>query len=114
MSQRTIWKYILEAALNPQELSLPKGALFLSAQIQHGLITLWFEIDGAREREIRGFRLLETGQEIPPSCKIYLATIQFQHGMRVYHLYEEDKVESAATICHQYENVFPLLPTGTA
>jgi hypothetical protein len=113
---RTIISRSLETSLNPQELSLPKGALFLAAQLHvthNTILMLWFEVDIHRERERRGFRLLETGVEIPPSCKIYLST--FQHGLKTLHLYEEDKDEAAAVINSRldFENV-TYLPTGTA
>ena len=96
---------------------MPKGALFLSAQLQYGVPTMWFEVDTTHEREERSFRLIGTGLPLPPSCKIFLATFQLQYGSIVQHLYEEDMAEVVMSTGVQYqENItqFPLMPTGTA
>ena len=115
---KTIWKFPLDIKAGPQNHMMPKGALFLSAQLQYGTPTMWFEVDPSHEKEERSFWLIGTGTPLPPSCKIFRNTFQFQYGQTVAHLYEADLAEDVmATGILPYENItqFPLMQTtGTA
>ena len=48
MSQRTVWKYVLEKT-GTQTLALPKGARFVSLAEQNGDVCIWVDLDPEAE-----------------------------------------------------------------
>jgi hypothetical protein len=76
-------------------LYLPKLARILSAQIQHGMISVWYVCDShAPEMEQRHYRLVETGELITGDHETYIATFQFSEGQYVLHLFENETYRS--------------------
>lgn len=83
----TIWKF----AINHNDktvIELPQGSKFLSAQMQHGLPCLWFQVDPEAIKEERAIIIYGTGHEIfAPDHKQYLGTVQEMGGALVWHIY---------------------------
>ena len=87
---RSIWKYELPMSVEPVRVSLPKGAKFLTLQMQGDSPCMWFEVDPCAviERN-RAFYLVGTGHELPDILSNYLGT--FQIRACVFHAYEVDR-----------------------
>jgi hypothetical protein len=87
---RTIWKFPIEPA-DKFRLDLPKGARFLSVQMQHGEPQSWWLVDPTtNEREARRFRVHGTGHEVDGADRlVFLGTFQLAGGALVFHLFEE-------------------------
>ena len=83
-----IWKYQLEIT-GLTFLDIPKGAEFLSMQVQNGLPCMWFLVENEQERERRVFVVKTTGAELweDPGVQRYIGT--FQTGGFVGHVFEE-------------------------
>ena len=87
---RTIWKYRVHQ-LESFTHQIPKGARFLSVQIQNGTPEIWFTVETTQEMEERKFFMALTGQEIPQdlfNVADYLGTFQLSGGSIVCHLFE--------------------------
>jgi hypothetical protein len=84
MSDRTIYKYVLKLE-ERQTLSLPLEHKFLDAQLQHGQITLWYEVVLGDGHVPVGHYIVGTGNTIPEGVNRYLATVQ-KDGF-VWHVY---------------------------
>ena len=85
--KRVIWKY----GVQPGEtrLELPKGAVFLSLQVQRDQPWVWFSVDPTATKERRVFMTRPTGVEWESSGReLYLGTFQLEHGTLVFHLFE--------------------------
>lgn len=80
---KVIYKYAVGFSTN---LFLPKNAVFLDAQFQHGSVVIWFLVDKNAKEETRSFVLIGTGHPVRDSLK-YLRTIQVDTF--VWHLFEE-------------------------
>jgi hypothetical protein len=89
---RTIWKYSVFIAPGGFVHKIPKGARFLSVQVQDkDLPYMWFTVETDNPREVREFLLVETGQNIPQdtfTVSDYLGTILLDSGNYVLHLFE--------------------------
>lgn len=88
---RTIWKYSVSITSEGLVHRIPKGAKFLSVQVQQGLPYMWFLLEDAALREDRKFFVLETGKELPRSLlgvSEYLGTVLLENGNHVLHLFE--------------------------
>jgi hypothetical protein len=85
---RTIWKYVLN--LGATDLSLPKGAKILTADVQYDAIALWAIVDPEAEREPRRFVIFGTGHPVTVLDErlIYVNTIQLQRGQFIGHIFE--------------------------
>lgn len=82
-----IFKYLLKL----QELNtlpMPENARILSFQMQGDVPTLWAYVDPLARRTSRSFRIVGTGNEVPPECNFesYIGTVQ-DRGY-VWHLFE--------------------------
>jgi hypothetical protein len=90
MHQR-IWKYPLpeggwDAGITHE---MPRNAKILTAQVQHGVICLWAQVQpGQKDAQLRTFRVYGTGQPLPDNPGTYVATVQMRTGMLVFHVYE--------------------------
>lgn len=83
-----IWKYELFISDYIHHVKIPKGATFLSADIQNGQPQMWWLVNPeAGVRELRGFRIVGTGHPtIREGRDKHLAT--FQQPPFVWHLFE--------------------------
>ena len=77
-----IYKFELELK-DQQKLLVPDGAKALTAQLQHGKIMLWCEVDDAREPAGYTVDIRGTGHET--STLAYLSTVQ--QGPFVWHVF---------------------------
>ena len=65
----------------------PKGAKFLTAQLQDGLFAIWFECDEKAELTARNLGIYATGRNLPEDNPgLYIATVQT--GNTVWHIYD--------------------------
>jgi hypothetical protein len=93
---RSIYKYDIAAAHD----SIIEGPItkLLTAQVQHGAIVVWAEVD--TNAPIRKFEVfpIGTGWPLDPSlgkeCMLdthtYLSTVQFAGGSLIFHVYYKD------------------------
>ena len=86
---RSIWKYMFPRAARSATFKMPKGATFLSAQAQQGNWVAWFLVDPNAPLCDRTFRAHLTGVNFMYSEDVFLATVQFNGGDFVLHLFEE-------------------------
>lgn len=90
---RSIYKYVVDTAEN----GIIKGPItkLLTAQVQHGMLVVWAEVD--TDKEDRKFQIIPigTGWNLDaPSGKTcvldshtYLSTVQYAGGSLVFHVY---------------------------
>jgi hypothetical protein len=67
-TQQATHRRILKFPLAPQAVAMPPGARIVDVHCQHGVLTLWAEVDWAAEHEprvLRAFAVVGTGQTIP-------------------------------------------------
>lgn len=81
-----IYKYSLDVCLGDNRILMPRGAEILTAQAQHGLITLWARVFPEAPKEYRSIYVIYTGQPFPYVERRYIATVQL-FGY-VYHVFE--------------------------
>lgn len=81
---KQIWKFrLVDGAI-----SVPKGATFLSCQIQGIEICVWMLVDPDEViREARRYQLIGTGHDFNPEGLEHFATLQ--DGAYVWHLFWE-------------------------
>jgi len=86
---KRIHKYPLVAGvIDRQSISLPAGARVLTAQVQHGVICLWAEVDtDETSEELREFVIHGTGHDMLNHLH-YIDTVQLDGGYLVFHVYE--------------------------
>ena len=82
-------------APRPTEHKIPRGARFLSVQVQDGAANMWFLVDTERPLETRHFVVYGTGHEIkiPKNFLKHLGTFQFP-GL-VFHAFEDTPKEGS-------------------
>lgn len=84
---RMIYKYQLHIA-DEQEIQVPKDAKPLCAQIQNGILCVWFETDPTTDKAWRKVRVIGTGNALPSMADYqYLSTVQMPPF--VWHIYVE-------------------------
>jgi len=70
-------------------LIMPKGAEILSAQVQHNHGVIWYSGDTmCEELESRRFKQFVTGDPFSEGGLFYIATLIYDGGNFVHHLYE--------------------------
>ena len=83
-----IWKFDLTLDAR-QEIELPDGAQFLTAQQVRGYVLLWALVD---EKAATVTRTIATyygkGSQLPDNPGAYIATVQTHGGALVYHFFE--------------------------
>ena len=84
---KTIWKYPIPPAGN-FTLDLPDDAEILDAQMQHGVACLWAKVDPEAPKHRVRFALVGTGCGDAPEHAVYIASLQFQSGNFVFHLFQ--------------------------
>jgi hypothetical protein len=85
--KRVVWKYTMGS--QDSTFSVPIGAKFRHADLQHGSLTLWLEVSPRYAKVDRRFVAIATGEEFDPSRLEYRATIIAGGGSTVWHVYEE-------------------------
>jgi hypothetical protein len=89
---RTIWKVEI-GAQREMVVDIPKDALFLSVQLQHGVPMMWCEVNTDLPMESRYLYLTGTGTPIPEDENLsYIGTFQTGDGTLVFHLFERLKL----------------------
>lgn len=85
---KTVFKYpIVEPP--GSAIPMPAGARILTAQIQHGVLCLWAEVDTNEKRvEGRNIEIFGTGHEMPAGNRTYIGTVQMMEGTLIWHIYE--------------------------
>lgn len=86
-----ILKYVIKAQQTmtiAHEIEMQVDAIFLKAENQNGMISMWFEVDENKTIEKVFFMVLHTGNYKPDNPSIYLDTILFDEGSYVLHLYK--------------------------
>lgn len=68
---------------------IPKGAKILSVREQHSSICIWALVDTGKELEMRTFRIVGTGHDVPDTCTAHLGTVFFHNGILVLHVFED-------------------------
>lgn len=85
-----IWKYPLNALVQPTRVSIPKSAEILCVQIQHNQPVIWAKVETYSERETRFFWIFGTGHTIPSKLELkYISTFQLEDGALVFHVFEQ-------------------------
>jgi hypothetical protein len=83
---KTIYKYNLDLGGNTFE--MPADADVLTAQMQHGRITLWAKVDTDKSPMKRRFTVFGTGHQMYEGLE-YIATVQQAEGALIWHIFEE-------------------------
>lgn len=84
----TIWKYPLIIE-DEQTLQMPRGAVILSAQVQHGSLFLWAMVDPTQPHDERDIEIIGTGMEFSEAPRNYIGTVQMAGGNLVWHIFEK-------------------------
>ena len=87
---KTIWKYPLHPT-DIQSISMPKGAVILSCQIQYTGMCIWAIVDPSQEKEERCIEIIGTGNPAPDTFnveRVFIDTVQMHAGDLVWHVFE--------------------------
>lgn len=75
-----------------------QGAHFRHADVQHGQVTVWAEVDTAAPPVARRVEVLGTGHPMPtPDDLEYVDTFQTDGGAFVWHLYVARELQPTTT-----------------
>jgi len=91
---KQIFKYILQPAVNTPQvfmLQLADNNSILSVQKQLDTVCIWALIDASKPEQKRVITVHTTGAEVPDNAK-FLATVQFNNGEFVFHVFDETEV----------------------
>jgi hypothetical protein len=91
----TIWKFMLRPAA-VQTIRMPKGSEVLTAQVQGEELCLWAMVDPDNLMEDRMFLIVGTGHNMPEVFGRYVATVQMENGLLIWHIFEGEQRGSAA------------------
>lgn len=89
MFMKTIWKFEVPDK-HSFTVDVPKGAVFLSVQTQHGEPMMWWLVDPTAAKEKRVFDVVGTGWDFDPTGLTFLGTYQVDGGTFVFHLFERN------------------------
>jgi hypothetical protein len=81
----TIYKYPVTPMMT---LHLPRTAIPLTVQVQHGEPQLWVRLDPDAETVERTFLCLGMGDDVPAHAGPWIGTFQLEGGLLVYHVFE--------------------------
>lgn len=90
---RAIWKFPIHGP--HMLLSMPVGARILAGQMQHGTPTLWAIVDPTAFTELRGVRVVATGDTLDPDT-LHWQTFTTQDGALVWHIFVEPTPSEAS------------------
>lgn len=88
---RTIWKYSISPN-STQGLYLPQNAKLIHVGDQHGVLSLWFELDPSNTTELREFIVYGTGWAMIEDGMAYHHVGSVQSGEFVWHVYERKDI----------------------
>jgi hypothetical protein len=86
---KSIWKYVLQP-VDVQSLTIPKGSVILTAQIQKDKICVWALVDEYSELETRVFRIIGTGHGVDDEPGRFLGTVQLHEGRIIFHIFVKE------------------------
>ena len=85
---KTVWKFEL-AVTDEQAVRVPRGAQFLTVQMQGDRPCLWALVDPNAQPEDRIVRIHGTGHPVSESHLLqYISTFQLDGGALVFHAFE--------------------------
>lgn len=86
---RTIYKQVIQVT-DVQVIKAPTGSQFLSVQVQHGLICVWYICDPEKPEDLFKISIAGTGHDIK-HCEgmRFLGTVQPDDGYLVFHVFVE-------------------------
>ena len=88
---KIIHKYTLNIT-KEQMIEMPKGAHFLSAQMQRGKLCVWAIVERGKLNYMESFVVLGTGQPVPEDQELeFLGTVQEFDGKLVWHIFRAAK-----------------------
>lgn len=93
MDAEVVWKYALPMGgwgVLPGvvcHIEMPAASQILTLQVQHGVPTLWAQVNPKSSVVTRVFQWVGTGTEAPSGSR-YVGTVQMRGGDFVFHLYE--------------------------
>ena len=94
---KKVFKVQLDLSKSVFKIQVSKGFKFLSAQIQLGVPTFWYEIDADEEslktRENVILKLYSTNETMNDIKSEYLGTYLLNHGQNVKHLYRSFDID---------------------
>lgn len=85
----TIYKYPLDVC-GSQSIEIPRGAVPLSVQVQHGCPQLWAIVDSDRQTEVVRVETVATGQPLDSGRMAgmsHVGTYQLRGGSLVFHVF---------------------------
>lgn len=84
----TIWKYALPIEYGAI-LSMPKGAVILTAQAQGGRPYIWAQVDDEAPEVYHKILVIGTGHELEgPTFGKYIGSIHLHDGQFVFHVFD--------------------------
>ncbi len=86
VSMARIWKYPLPIA-DYFELEMPRGAHYLSVQVQHEQPMLWALVDEHEPKQKHPFSIHGTGHQVDDAPDQYVGTFQTMRGEFIWHLF---------------------------
>lgn len=85
-----IWKYPL-GLIDEQTVFVPQGTVPLTAQLQHGALQLWAQVDenetARKPDQALRIGIFGTGNPMPDNPGRYLSTFQLRGGDLGFHVY---------------------------
>jgi hypothetical protein len=87
MTAKTIWKFPVGASGG---VWAPKGAHFISVQMQNGSAVAWALVDPSAERETIHLGVYGTGHDMPDNPGRFVSTIQMHGGDLVFHVFQPE------------------------
>jgi hypothetical protein len=82
-----IWKAELDVT-DRQNIRVPMGAKFLTAQMQGDQLCVWYECNPKNPLQERTIAIYGTGNMLPTDPGKYIATFQMLGGTLVFHVYD--------------------------
>jgi hypothetical protein len=83
---RTIWKFELEIADDPQTVEMPQGAEIVHVAAQNGVLCFWAIVEPSSPKEPRSFIVHGTGHPIGNVVRTYRGTALMRPF--VWHVFE--------------------------
>ena len=83
-----IWKFALKLT-DRQIIEMPRGAQFLSCQMQRGAFQLWAIVQPNHDIERRTIWIVGTGHPVPTIPLTFIDTVQQLDGAFVWHVFVE-------------------------
>lgn len=88
---KTIHKFQFDMEKNRTQIHgfpMAMHSRILTVQVQHGLVTMWAEVETEAPIVVREFIINGTGQPMHPRCGVYIGSVGLSGY--VWHVYESD------------------------